>query len=159
MIVHSLGHCKATPTELELFWKLMNATSVCKALDEEDSSGLQWMRKQLKHMNLLKWQREVLQHAKSLMLLLQVKSQLAPAPVMPWELELSQGLFTRGRSVGIILIKGCSRFFDWWIALLHYLHPFTQKSQVGPLAAPPQQTVPMWLQPTSQQKLCRRSKG
>ena len=34
-------------------------TSVCKALDEEDSSALQWMRKQLKHMNLLKWQREV----------------------------------------------------------------------------------------------------
>jgi hypothetical protein len=77
MIVHSLGHCKATPTELELFWKLMNATSVCKALDEEDSSGLQWMLKKLK------WQREVLQHAKSLMLLLQVKSQLAPAAVMP----------------------------------------------------------------------------
>jgi hypothetical protein len=83
MIVHSLGHCKATPKELELFWKLMNATSVCKALDEEDSSGLQWMRKQLKHMKWLKWQREVLQHAKSLMLLLQVKSQLAPAAVMP----------------------------------------------------------------------------
>jgi hypothetical protein len=77
MIVHSLGHCKATPKELELFWKLMNATSVCKALDEEDSSGLQWMLKKLK------WQREVLQHAKSLMLLLQVKSQLAPAAVMP----------------------------------------------------------------------------
>ena len=42
MIVHSLGHCKATPKELELFWNLMNATSVCKVLDEVDSSGLQW---------------------------------------------------------------------------------------------------------------------
>lgn len=82
MIMHSLG--KATPEELGLFWKLMNATSVCKALeDEENSSGLQWMLKQLKHMHWLKWQREVLQHAKLLMLLLQVKSQLALAAVMP----------------------------------------------------------------------------
>ena len=69
----------------------MNATSVCKALDEEDSSGLQWMLKNIK------WQREVLQHAKSLMLLLDVKSQLAPAAVMPCGLELTQGLLTRGR--------------------------------------------------------------
>ena len=37
----SLSNCKATPKELELFWKLMGATtSVCKALeDQEDSSG------------------------------------------------------------------------------------------------------------------------
>lgn len=48
MIVHSLGHCKATPKELELFWNLMNATSVCKVLDEVDSSGVQWMLKKLK---------------------------------------------------------------------------------------------------------------
>ncbi|CAL1141990.1 unnamed protein product, partial [Cladocopium goreaui] len=30
---------QATPKELELFWNLMNATSVCKVLDEVDSSG------------------------------------------------------------------------------------------------------------------------
>ena len=86
MTMHSLSYCKATPKELELFWKLMGATSVCKAIDEDDSLGLQWMiwmLKQLKHMSWLKWQSEVLQHAKSLMLLLQVKSQLAPAAVMP----------------------------------------------------------------------------